>query len=449
MQRLVAFFLYIFACAGSFVTRRGSALYDGDFPFRFGGCNLYWLGLDENEGGVHYPTPFRIRDGLTTAAGMGCTLVRGHTLGISTGSALSFEPALGVFNGSALDAADFAISVADELGLRLIIPLTDNWRYYHGGKHSFTDWLGLPSEEDFYSDSRAVAAFEAYIAARLAHVSSYTGRAARDEPAIAFWETGNELRPPTSPPSVASWTERIAAFIKAADGNHLVLDGTDGVVAAHATASVDALSDHFYPVDAARLAAGAAAAAAAGRVYIAGEYGWTSGDVPGFLVAAAANSNVSGTAFWSLFPHADTSGFVNHSDGFTVHYDPGGGNAAMNAFLGLFEAHSAAMRGLPAPPAPPAPGAPAVLSAAAGVLAWRGAALAEYYDVRVSPLNAGGPWQPICACAAGCDALCITDDDSPLAINSTLAPPGGWVMIGSVGAGGATGAWAAPVQMAA
>lgn len=61
--------------------------------------------------------------------------MRSHSLGISTGNALSYEPALGVFNESALAAADYAISVAATLGLKLVVPLTDNYHYYHGGKH--------------------------------------------------------------------------------------------------------------------------------------------------------------------------------------------------------------------------------------------------------------------------------------------------------------------------
>jgi DNA polymerase-3 subunit delta len=43
---------------------------------------------------------------------MGATVVRAHTVGVSTGSALSFEPALGVFNATNLDAADRAIAKA-------------------------------------------------------------------------------------------------------------------------------------------------------------------------------------------------------------------------------------------------------------------------------------------------------------------------------------------------
>ena len=42
----------------------------------------------------------------------------------STGNPLSFEPALGVFNDSALDAADYAIHVAESVGIKLIVPLT-------------------------------------------------------------------------------------------------------------------------------------------------------------------------------------------------------------------------------------------------------------------------------------------------------------------------------------
>ncbi len=52
---------------------------------------------------------------------------------------MSFEPALGVFNAAALDAADYAIATAEKLGLRLVVPLTDNYAYYHGGYHNFCD----------------------------------------------------------------------------------------------------------------------------------------------------------------------------------------------------------------------------------------------------------------------------------------------------------------------
>ena len=121
---------------GGFVTREGGNLELEGKPFRFGGANIYWLGLDENgPPGVAYPTPFRQADALGAAAQMGMQVVRSHSLGVSTGNRLSYEPTLGVFNESALEAADNAIAVAGKLGLKLVIPLTDNYHYYHGGKH--------------------------------------------------------------------------------------------------------------------------------------------------------------------------------------------------------------------------------------------------------------------------------------------------------------------------
>eukprot|EP01044_Picomonas_judraskeda_P010151 COSAG03_NODE_1288_length_4397_cov_11.788041_4_plen_122_part_00 len=112
-----------------FITRVGAELRTPDgAAFRYGGNNMYWLGLDENEGGVDYPTKYRIEDGLRTAVGMGTAVIRSHSLGVSTGHPKAFEPALGVFNDTALDAADYAVYMAEQLGLRLIVPLTDNYK---------------------------------------------------------------------------------------------------------------------------------------------------------------------------------------------------------------------------------------------------------------------------------------------------------------------------------
>jgi len=125
----------------SFVTREGSQLLLDGRRFRFAGPNIYWLGLDENVGGVDYPTYFRIRDALQTARGMGATVVRAHTLGVSTGDPHSLEPSLDEFNDRAFATIDYAIAQAGRLGLRLMVPLTDNWDYYHGGRADFTSTL--------------------------------------------------------------------------------------------------------------------------------------------------------------------------------------------------------------------------------------------------------------------------------------------------------------------
>lgn len=47
------------------------------------------------------------------------TAVRGHTLGISIGNPLSVEPELDVFNESAYETIDFAITVARVYGIKV------------------------------------------------------------------------------------------------------------------------------------------------------------------------------------------------------------------------------------------------------------------------------------------------------------------------------------------
>src|SRR5713226_1730799 len=80
------------AVSVKFVERFGSQLLFKGNVFRFSGANIYWLGLDENVGGIDYPTSFRVDDALATAREMGATVVRSHTLGISTGCPLCIEP---------------------------------------------------------------------------------------------------------------------------------------------------------------------------------------------------------------------------------------------------------------------------------------------------------------------------------------------------------------------
>jgi hypothetical protein len=420
-----------------FLTRTGTQLFCGGVPKRFAGANAYWLGLDENEGGIALPTHFRVTDALTTLAGLlPGTLIRAHSVGISTGNALSFEPALNVFNDSALDSADWAVAEAERLGLRIIVPLTDNWHYYHGGKKDFTTWCGDSDEDHFYTLPCAINAFKAYISKRLLHVNPYTGRAAADEPAIAAWETGNEILG-----APAAWAEDISKFIKKIDGKHLVLDGTlvaPGSDHLAGCPTVDIFQQHFYPPNAASLRATAAAVAAVGRAYIAGEYGWVTGSTLTYnattLPCLGSGQNCSGTLAWSFFPHGDARGYVQHNDGFTFHYP--GDNDGMKEFVQQLRAVNAAMVGAPAPQPLPPPLAPAVTAVAQGALSWRGAALASSYAIQTAPAQ-GGPWVDV-------DGQ-PSDDDAPWRVPGGL-PAGRWVRLRGVGAEGLSGPWSDPAE---
>jgi hypothetical protein len=223
-----------------------------------------------------------------------------------------------------------------------------------------------------------------------------------------MWETGNELDAP------ADWTADIAAYIKSIAPHQLVMDGNYGINgAALGIPQVDAYSDHFYPVDAARLQADIAAVSSAGKVLVVGEFGWTSGDVAGFLqqVEAAAGC-VAYDLYWSLFPHADSFGFEQHNDGFSVHWP--GDSPAMAAAVARLTGHAINMSQWNAPLPPSAPQTPLIDALRCSVgnnvsMTWRGAAGAALYSVEASA-NESGPWELLCD-------RCVSDNQLPVNVS--------------------------------
>ena len=142
----------------------------------------------------------RIDDVLFSALSMGSKVVRSHSLGISTGAGEFHYQHMG-WNGTLwpqLDAdvednfasIDYAVYRAGQLGLKLIIPLTDHWNYYHGGIHDFLGWRGKsvlgdvedncvcnidPHEQDiFYTDGDIKQDFFNYVQFILNHVNPLT-----------------------------------------------------------------------------------------------------------------------------------------------------------------------------------------------------------------------------------------------------------------------------------
>lgn len=197
---------------------------------------------------VGYPEKGQIREAFASAVAMGATTVRSHTLGVSTGTPLSIWPTASATNEAAFDSIDYSIFAARNYGIRLIIPLTDNYNYYHGGKLDFLKWsnLSVNNSAAFYTNPQVIGLYKSYISTVLNHVNTYTGVAYKNDPTIMAWETGNELGgyglkdgPPT-----ASWTADITAYIKSIALHHLVIDGSDGL-----TNSTGKLTSHALEVD--------------------------------------------------------------------------------------------------------------------------------------------------------------------------------------------------------
>jgi mannan endo-1,4-beta-mannosidase len=319
--------------SSAFVTRQGSTLYFNGKPFRFAGPNIYWLGLTDNQ---TYPSTSRVDNALAAAKTMGATVVRAHTLGISVGCGNCLEPSLNHFNDQAFNSIDYAVAKARQDGLHLIIPLTDNYHYFHGGKHTFTDWVGDGNENDFYTNSTVIADFETYIAHLLNHVNPRTGIALKNDPTIMAWETGNELNDATN-----SWTENIARYIKSLAPHQLVADGhpTDwwGNTGQLQNPDVDMVTGHFYPPNNSWLQRDANLAAQSGKVYFVGEYDWTGsggGDSLSSFLSLIENpaNHVSGDLFWSLWDNG------NSGDQYTLHYP--GDNSSMQAAVNMLMRHA-------------------------------------------------------------------------------------------------------------
>lgn len=275
----------------SFVTRSGSTLQLNGNPFRFGGVNIFWLGALSQ---TQTPTHYEVDDALSTAASMGLLAVRAHTLGVSTGYANAVEPSLGTFNSSAFTSIDYAIKRAGDFGLKLIIPLTDNYHYYHGGKYNFTTWRSISDETQFYTNATVISDFELYINTLLTHVNTLTGIAYKDDPTIMIWETGNELHDPTPP---TSWTTTIANYIKSVDSNHLVMDGSEGINSnLFSLSTLDVFSNHSYPLQYSIMTTDITAMSGANQAYIVGEFDWRPNQTQaGGILSLDTSTFVDGT----------------------------------------------------------------------------------------------------------------------------------------------------------
>ena len=454
----------------SFVTKSGDKLMLNDKVFRFSGANIYWGGLDD-ESGLGYPSQFSVNAALQTVADMGGTVVRCQTCGISTGNPQSVEPTLGQFNSTALDTIDYFVAEAAKYNIRLVIPLVDAYDYYIGGYRNFTDWLGLYSPSDcpsaacasqFYTNPKAIAAFEQYISVLLNHVNVYTGVANKDNPTIMSWETGNELSYGLGGASeYTQWTATISAYIKSIAPKQLVMDGSIGIDPGDLKLpDVDIEDQHFYPMNNSMLASEASETAAAGKALVVGEYAWNSSDLPSFLSLIDSTSSISGDTYWDLMPPNPDWGFEEHYDGYQVHF-PGdssdvvsnGSTPAVTAsssdqsLVALLRSHAYAMAGATVP-AYEVPGTPVITnvervdSATAGsgnIVEWRDADGAGTYQVRRSVVGASGPWTLVATVSA--------TTEEPWLDSGGPAGPDVWYQVTAVSPGGAAGSPSAVFQM--
>lgn len=393
-----------------FITEHEGQLFDGDQVYRFVSWNIPNLHNAEDafsflgKSPWRWPDEYEVRDALASVRQMGGRVARTYVISVQRKGGDMGENvhvlAPGEFNERAFEALDLVLKVAREEGIRIIIPLVDNWHWW-GGVREYEAFSGK-KKGAFWTDPQVFADYEKTVEYVLNRRNSLTGVRYRDDPTIFGWETGNEL---DSPPE---WTRRASALFKRIDPNHLVIDGNAlrGIpVASLDDPNVDVVTSHHYPnsgnnnaesvVEAVKLVDGR-------KAYFVGEFGFLPADEAQRVFDVVIDHGVSGALYWSLRSHRREGGFYWHDE-------PYGGNVFKAYHWPGFpeaeeynEQHVVAMirdaafriRGLDTPPMPSLVAPTMLPPDEVGNLSWQGSTGARGYDVQRAT-NHDGPWETL------------------------------------------------------
>ena len=398
-----------------FITRSGNKLMEGDKEFRFISFNIPNLHLVEDNMAFEatnewrFPDEFELTDALTTIKQMGGRVARTYVISICKKTGPNAIPCHvkkpGEFNEEAFRALDKLLEIANRVGIRVIIPFVDNWKWW-GGAEQYAEYRGKPLEE-FWTNREIIDDFKQTVTFILKRRNTYTGTLYKDDKALLAWETGNELYSPYS------WTRQIAAHIKWLDSNHLVWDGFyigNGRVQPEALAdsNIDIVSSHHYPgqnTGAEKMVEDIRRfnkEIGGKKVYIVGEFGFIPPAGIQKVLDCVIEQGLSGAMIWSLRYHNRDGGFYWHSEPASAslynpyHYPgfPSGEGWNETATLKVLRAKAFEIRGLKEMPVEiPAP--PKLLPiASAAKISWQGSVGASTYDVERAS-QPSGPWTTV------------------------------------------------------
>ncbi len=303
----------------NFVTTDKDKLMTGDKELRFVSYNIPNLAYIEDydafkaQSPWRLPTPYEIRDALKTIKMDGGKVARIYTFSVrragETRNIIRAVEAPGEFSESYFRTFDKVLQIANEEGVRLIIPFVDNW-WWWGGRGEYAAFRGM-KPDDFWTDPQVISDFKKTIKFVLDRKNTYTGVKYKDDKAILGWETGNELEAPLA------WQDTVAAYIKSIDKNHLVLEGTYQRLLTKeevADSNFDVLSTHYYTdlKTAVHDALLNRELTKGKKPYFIGEFGLKNPLNTGALIDTVINNGISGMMIWSLRGHAEDGGFYQH-----------------------------------------------------------------------------------------------------------------------------------------
>jgi hypothetical protein len=395
-----------------FISVRGDKLYEGDSQFRFISFNIpNLLSIEDNvpfteKNAWRLPDLFEIEDALNSIKLMGGNVARTYVITVHRESDTPDIPrhvlSPGKFNEEAFKVLDQVLVSANRIGVRIIIPFVDNWKWM-GGKPQYAKFRGKDAEE-FWRDKQIKEDFKKTISFILNRVNSISGIPYKDDKAILAWELGNELQ--TAP---VDWINEMARYIKSIDHNHLINDGIqkselyDKIIESK---YIDILSSHHYektPLEMLTHIKKNAAKAKGKKPYYIGEFGFisTSG-IETILNFIQQEKSISGALIWSLRFHNRDGGFYWHSEPlgaglYKAYHIPGfhsGNRYDEINLIKLLRVNAYKIQGMQLKEweIPKAPNLLPIKDTAH--ISWQGAAGAAYYRLERS-LNANGPWETV------------------------------------------------------
>jgi len=406
-----------------FVTRQGDRLMAGEEEFRFVSFNVPNLHYIEDNlpfeaiNPWRIPNEFEIRDALISVKQMGGRVVRTYTLSVrkpgDDASVPRYVLGPGQFNEEAMRALDMVMKVANETGVRVIIPFVDQWSWF-GGIAEYAAFRGKRASA-FWTDPQLIDDFKLTIDYLLSRTNVYTGIKYRDDKALLAWETGNELLNPYS------WSKEIAAHIKKLDSNHLVLDGfhagSKGLPEEPLSdANIDVVTTHHYPApnskgeEIAGVITRNRQMTSGKKAYLVGEFGFIPADQAQKILETVIETGTAGALAWSLRFHDRDGGFYWHSEPlgaglYKAYHWPGfssGAEYEEAALLNLVREAAYRIQGAVPPEIAP-PEAPVLLPVrSASAISWQGSAGAAYYEIERSK-SPEGPWEVVGANVSDAD----------------------------------------------
>lgn len=216
---------------------------DGE-RFRFVGANAEYLFLVPDS---------VVDDVLDRAQGMGLNVIR--TWGFSEGCESEdqqpcevwsryFQPSPGAYNESTFKHFDRVVAEAGKRGIRLIIPLANNWDEY-GGMGQYVRWLEkyysdqamdrsarTPDQihDQFYTNEQIKQWYRNYVRYFVTRVNTITGVRYADDPTIMAWELANEPRARSDPSGAMlhTWIVEMSNYLEELAPNQMVSTGQEG-----------------------------------------------------------------------------------------------------------------------------------------------------------------------------------------------------------------------------